>query len=175
MLDILIVPGLNGSGPEHWQSWVETRLPETRRVIQDDWNTPDLPRWRQRVQKYLAHSRHPVILIAHSFGCLASMAAARYHSRRIAGALLVAPADPRKFGVGRHLPATPAAFPSIVVASANDPWVSISTARRWARRWGSHFINLGRHGHINIESGFGPWPEGFALYETLRARILPRG
>jgi predicted alpha/beta hydrolase family esterase len=52
-----------------------------------------------------------------------------------------------------------------VVASANDIYVSIFTAQRWVRRWRSHFINLGRQGHINIEAGFGNWPEGFTLYE----------
>ncbi|GHU06440.1 hypothetical protein AGMMS50225_01330 [Betaproteobacteria bacterium] len=173
MLDTLIVPGLHGSGPEHWQSWFERRLPHAHRVVQDDWTVPDLPRWSQRVQECLARSTQPVIVVAHSFGCLATMAAAQ-KSRHIAGALLVAPANPRKFGVSRHLPVTPATFPSIVVASTTDPWVSLAFARRWAARWGSCFINLGRWGHINTEAGFGPWPEGLKLYETLRASALPR-
>jgi predicted alpha/beta hydrolase family esterase len=172
MLNTLIVPGLYGSGPGHWQSWLEQRLPHARRVVQDDWSTPDLPRWSRRVQECLARSPRPTIIVAHSFGCLASMAAAR-KSQRIVGALLVAPANPRKFGVGRHLPVTPASFPTIVVASTNDPWVSLAFAQRWAARWGSRFIKLGRQGHINTEAGFGPWPEGLRLYEMLCATVFP--
>ncbi|THF67384.1 alpha/beta hydrolase [Pseudothauera nasutitermitis] len=172
MLSTLIVPGLNGSGPTHWQSWFEQLLPEARRVVQDDWSTADLPRWRERVQASIDASVGRVVLVAHSFGCLASVAAAARQPDRIAAALLVAPADPRKFGVSQLLPAGHLGFPSIVVASANDPWVSLATARHWAGRWASRFINVGDQGHINVDAGFGPWPEGFELYESLVASVL---
>lgn len=169
MLSTLIVPGLNGSGPAHWQSWFETLLPEARRVDQDDWTSADLTRWRDRVHRHIDGSPGRVLLVAHSFGCLAGMAAAARSTDRIAGALLVAPADPRKFGASHLLPRAHLGFPSIVVASSNDPWVSLATARHWAGRWASRFINVGEKGHINVDSGFGPWPEGFELYESLAA------
>ncbi|THF65157.1 RBBP9/YdeN family alpha/beta hydrolase [Pseudothauera rhizosphaerae] len=172
MLSTLIVPGLNGSGPTHWQSWFETLLPEARRVEQEDWSTAELARWRDRVLARIDGSVGRVVLVAHSFGCLASVAAAAEQPDRIAGALLVAPADPRKFGVGHLLPSGHLGFPSIVVASTDDPWVSLATARHWAGRWASRFINVGARGHINVDSGFGPWPEGFELYESLVATIL---
>lgn len=167
MSTTLIVPGLHGSGPTHWQSWFERLLPEARRVTQPDWETPDLESWSQRVADAIDASRGSVLLVAHSFGCLASVAAAARSPDRIAGALLVAPADPRKFQVGHKLPGGPLGFPSIVVASGNDPWVSLGTARHWAGRWASRFIAIGDCGHINVDSGFGPWPEGFALYSSL--------
>ena len=167
MFSTLIVPGLNGSGPTHWQSWFEQLIPEAQRVEQDDWATPDLLRWAARVDEQIERAVGRVVLVAHSFGCLASVTAAAANPDRIAGALLVAPADPRKFQVSHLLPASHLGFSSLVVASTNDPWVSLSTARHWAGRWASRFINVGEKGHINVDAGFGPWPEGFELYQAL--------
>jgi predicted alpha/beta hydrolase family esterase len=167
MASTLIVPGLHGSGPAHWQSWLEALLPDARRVHQDDWSCPALPAWAERVTAEIDHAHGPVLLVAHSFGCLASAVAAARRPQRVAGLLLVAPADPDKFGVAATLPATPFAVPSLVVASTNDPWVGLGTARAWAQRWGSRLVNVGAKGHINTDAGFGPWPEGHALYESL--------
>lgn len=172
MASTLIVPGLHGSGPAHWQSWLEELLPDARRVHQDDWSCPALPAWAERVTTEIDHARGPVLLVAHSFGCLASAVAATRRPQRVAGLLLVAPADPEKFGVAAALPTTPFAVPSIVVASTNDPWVGIGTARTWAQRWGSRLVNVGAKGHINTDAGFGPWPEGRALYESLAAEAV---
>jgi len=88
---------------------------------------------------------------------------------RVAGALLVAPADPARFGLEAALPVEALPFPSIVVGSEDDPWMSLAQAALWSERWGSRFINLGRAGHINTESGYGPWPYGFELMRTLQA------
>lgn len=163
----LIVPGLHGSGPTHWQSWFEQVTPQARRVHQADWSNPVLPVWAEQVIDAIDASPGPVVLVAHSFGCLASVTAAVQRRQRIAAALLVAPADPVKFGVEAQLPAAALGFPSIVVSSTDDPWVSSATARRWAALWGSGFVDVGAKGHINVDSGFGPWPEGHAIYETL--------
>lgn len=171
MLSTLIVPGLNGSGPTHWQSWFEQLIPDARRVEQAHWEIPDLPRWAARVDEQIEHAVGQVVLVAHSFGCLASVTAAAANPDRIAGALLVAPADPRKFAVSHLLPAGHLGFPSLVVASTSDPWVSLATARHWAGRWASRFINVGDKGHINVDAGFGPWPEGFELYQALVASL----
>lgn len=163
----LIVPGLNGSGAAHWQTWFETLLPDACRVEQDDWAHADLALWSQRVLDRIDAATGRIVLVAHSFGCLASVAAAAQRQDRIAAALLVAPADPRKFGVSALLPQQHLGFPSIVVASSNDPWVALGTARYWAGRWASRLVNVGARGHINTDAGFGPWPEGFELYESL--------
>jgi predicted alpha/beta hydrolase family esterase len=47
--------------------------------------------------------------------------------------------------------------------------MSFADAAAWAGRWGSRVECLGRAGHINAESGFGPWPEGLRLLAELRA------
>lgn len=184
----LIVPGLNGSGPDHWQTWMQQRIEGARRVEQDDWGKPVLARWAGSVRREIDRAQGAVFLIAHSFGVLAAIVAAVDRRERIAGALLVAPADPERFtaaglrraedeyvdaGVGPDLPATHLGFPSIVVASADDPWLKLTRAGWWADRWGSHFHCLGNARHINIDSGYGPWHEGLQLFDGLRR--LPTG
>lgn len=168
MTTTLVIPGLNSSGPDHWQSWFEAHIPGTVRVIQSDWSKPDIPAWTARIRRDITRSPGRLIIVAHSFGALAAVQAAQDHSNRIAGALLVAPADPAKFAVEDLLPQEPLPFPSVVVGSTNDPWMSIERAAQWADLWGSDFVNLGNAGHVNVESGFGPWPEGLALYGRLR-------
>jgi predicted alpha/beta hydrolase family esterase len=164
----LIVPGLKSNGPTHWQTWLERRLAGSVRVNQRDWNDPHLPDWSSRVRCEIARSSGPIFIVAHSFGALAAVQAASDHADRIAGALLVAPADPRHFGVAEFLPIRSLGFAAIVVASTNDPWISLDSAAHWANRWDADFINLGEAGHINAESGFGPWPKALTLLERLR-------
>jgi predicted alpha/beta hydrolase family esterase len=173
----LIVPGFHGSGSAHWQTWIEGRLSGARRVRGIDWETPILARWAGAVRAEIDAAPHAVWLVAHSFGCLASVVAAIDRPDKVAGVLLVAPADPVRFGplglrdaaagrdesIAAWLPETPLDCPSTVVASSNDPWVELGTAALWADRWGSRLIDIGRAGHINTESGFGPWPFGLEL------------
>ena len=83
-------------------------------------------------------------------------------------ARVVAPADPARFGEPAALLEEKLPFPSLLVASENDPWVGARVAQHWAGQWGSSFISVGAAGHINVDSGHGPWPEGLALFERLR-------
>lgn len=170
MSTTLIVPGLHSSGPNHWQTWFEEQIPGTVRVIQGDWSKADLPEWARRTRRQIVRNPGRIFVVAHSFGVLASVQAASDFGERIAGALLVAPADPDKFGIADHLPQTALPFPSVVVASSNDPWMSLWKAAHWADLWGADFVNLGEAGHINTEAGFGAWPEGLAIFERLRLR-----
>lgn len=170
MTTTLILPGLNSSGPAHWQSWFEAHIPGTVRVIQADWSKANLPDWAARVRRDITRTPGRLLIVAHSFGVLAAVQAAADHADRISGALLVAPADPFKFGVDDLLPHEPLPFPSVIVGSTNDHWMTLERAAHWADLWGSDFVNLGAAGHINAESGFGPWPEGLALFERLRRR-----
>lgn len=168
MTTTLIVPGLKSSGPTHWQSWFEQRIPGSVRVIQRDWNDAHLPDWSSRVRREIATTPGQLFIVAHSFGVLAAVQAANDHSHRISGALLVAPADPDRFRVSEFLPQSQLGFPAVVVGSTNDPWMTLERAAAWADLWGADFVNLGEAGHINSESGFGPWPEGLSLLERLR-------
>lgn len=168
MAEILIVPGLRNSGPLHWQSWFESQLPGTRRVEQDDWENPRLATWAARVGAAIDAATAPVWIVAHSFGCLASVTAAFNRPEKVRGALLVAPADPQRFGEASAPLAQRLHHPSRVVTSSNDPWVKASAAQYWAEHWGSEYLNIGAAGHINVDSGHGPWPQGLALFAQLR-------
>ncbi|SOY46279.1 RBBP9/YdeN family alpha/beta hydrolase [Cupriavidus taiwanensis] len=174
-LQVLTVPGLHGSGPGHWQSRWEQQFPGWQRVEQHDWSRPSLPLWAERVSEGVMRARRVAargaVLVAHSFGCLAALRQAALDPVGIAGALLVAPADPDKFGVAGLLPAYRLPFPTILVASRNDPWMPQRTAFSWGTLWGSELVDVGHLGHINADSGLGEWPEGLALLDTLVQRI----
>lgn len=173
MATVLIVPGLGDSGPEHWQTWLQARERTAVRVTQDDWTQPDLERWAARVREAIDSAVSPVWLVGHSFGCLASVQAAAERAERIAGALLVAPADPARVGAHGALFSDRLRFPSVLVASTTDPWLRFNTAKDWAERWGSRLLDLGPAGHINAESGYGPWPEGQELLHRLQLEQRP--
>ncbi len=160
MTTTLIVPGLNSSGPAHWQSWFEAHVPGTIRVIQADWNKANLSDWSAKVRRDITRTPGRLFIVAHSFGVLAAVQAAADHAQRIAGALLVAPADPAKFGVDELLPQGPLPFASVVVGSTNDPWMTLERAAHWADRWAADFVNLGAVGHVNIEFWFRPLARG---------------
>jgi predicted alpha/beta hydrolase family esterase len=171
----LILPGLGGSGPGHWQALWQEVSPEARLVEQSDWNAPDLGSWLERVAE--AVDRAPgAILVAHSLACaLVVHLAERRRDLLIGGALLVAPADvddrtrtPRCVASFAPMPLERLPFPSIVVGSSNDPYVSIGRAMLFAYAWGSRFVHLRDSGHINAASGFGPWPDGYRLARQLK-------
>ncbi|WP_019141585.1 RBBP9/YdeN family alpha/beta hydrolase [Noviherbaspirillum massiliense] len=164
---VLLVPGLNGSGPAHWQSRWQQLFPHFERVEQADWSVPDLETWAARVGEELARSSRPTWIAAHSFGCLAVVRQARFQSPNLAGALLVAPADPHKFGLADALRHARMPCPAILVGSLNDPWMASADAAVWARRWGCAFVNAGRAGHINADSGLGDWADGLELLSCL--------
>jgi hypothetical protein len=58
-------------------------------------------------------------------------------------------------------------FPSIVVASTDDEYVTLDRAQQFARAWGSRLVNIGVAGHINSATGLGSWPLGRALLDEL--------
>ena len=166
---VLVVPGLHGSGPEHWQTRWQRLHPEFERVQQAYWDVPELAVWSARLGRALQQSARPTLIVAHSFGCLATVHCAHAGLPNVAGALLVAPADPFKFDVAHMLADVRLPYPSLLVGSANDPWMEGRRASQWAARWGSAFVNLGALGHINAESGLGDWPAGLSLLRELAA------
>jgi uncharacterized protein len=175
---ILIVPGLYNSEPDHWQSHWQRELPAAWRVEQFDWEQPTLGDWVAGLVE--AVRLHPgAVLVGHSLGCALIAHLARLRGGRgIGGALLVAPADvERSRPAGRLLqgfapmPRERLPFPSLVVASRNDPYVEIERAQAFASSWGSDFVDLGRAGHINVAAGFGEWRHGRRLLAGLIERI----
>lgn len=179
LASVRIIPGLGGSGPDHWQShWLRHR-PECRRVEQMDWDNPDPRRWIAALDTAVRAAPAPVVLIAHSLGCalVSHWVANGGAVERIGGALLVAPCDPERAGapavIQRFAPLPELALPfrSTVVASSNDPYATLDRARSFADQWGSAFIDAGPIGHINAHSGLGDWVFGQVLLDTLIASV----
>lgn len=176
--DILIVPGLNGSGPTHWQSRWEIKLSSARRVHQQDWARPRRADWEQSLAQAIVECRRPVVIVAHSLGVATTLHAAGRVSETIAGAFLVAPPSEQTV---RELPAVDVAFlpyprsrlpfPTALVGSATDPYADPAFARTLSDDIGAHFIDAGDSGHINVESGHGPWPEGSLAFAHFISKL----
>jgi predicted alpha/beta hydrolase family esterase len=167
---IVIVPGWRDSGPAHWQSLWADAIVGAVRVQQDNWISPTRSAWVGRIGETILAQNGPVVVVAHSLGSIATTHLSSEVSERIQGALLVAPADPeRRAPLVDFAPVPYHALPyrSVLVASSNDPFCPVRTAGAYARAWGSEFVRLQNAGHINIESGFGAWPLGLALLQSL--------
>lgn len=171
---ILLLPGWQNSGEGHWQSLWESRS-GYRRVEQHDWMHPLRGDWSARLEEVVVDADGPVVLVAHSLGCILSAwwAAHSQHTGKVRGALLVAPGDVERPDLAEQIPGwSPIArqrlpFPSVLVGSQDDPYCGFDRAQHLAQAWGARFVDLGARGHINAESGLGDWPEGRALLDTL--------
>ncbi|PUE35845.1 alpha/beta hydrolase [Limnohabitans sp. Jir72] len=173
---LVIVPGWKDSGPGHWQTLWAKRLPGAVRVAMadEDWQRPKQAVWLQAIAKTILAQPGPVVVVAHSLGCIATTLLPPEVAGRISGALLVAPADPERRGPLADfapVPYQPLPYRSIVVASTNDPFCPVRTAGAYARSWGSEVVRLQNAGHINIEAGFGEWPLGLALLQSLTGSL----
>jgi uncharacterized protein len=176
---ILIIPGWQNSGPEHWQTLWEQAHPEYQRVEQRDWDRPNRDAWIAALDTAIAAVGASVGLVSHSLG---GLVVAHWVARaepaqvaRVRAALLVAPPSPEGIAAVPEIvgflpvPRARLPFPSILVASADDPSCAFARAEEYASAWGGRLVNIGAHGHINTDAGFGPWPAGEALLAELLA------
>ncbi len=170
-LDFVLVPGFKDSGPEHWQSYWQRRTPVFQRIIQRRWDEPDIEHWVHAIVRLLAAGDGPAVLIGHSLGALASACVAADGHERVAGLMLVAPAEPTRFEAEARVPERRLGVPTLIVASDDDPLMSLRRAETWAHIWGADLVDLGEAGHVNAEAGFGPWPHGLRLLAELARRI----
>jgi len=174
---VLVLPGWQNSGPQHWQSLWQDQF-GYQRVAQHDWQRPLRGDWITRLEEVILATPGPLVLVAHSLGCqlVAAWAAVSRSTARIQGALLVAPADTECDELRQSLHSwcpvvrQPLGFAATVVASANDPYCSLARASTFANAWGASWVNIGAHGHVNAESGLEDWPQGQALLQDLIAR-----
>ena len=174
--NVLILPGWQNSGPDHWQSRWELAHGFTR-VDQHDWQRPLRGDWIARLEEVLLGLDGPAVLVAHSLGCMHTAAWAA-HSRNthcVKAALLVAPPDVERDDLRQMLPSWAPVplqrlpFPTVVMASSNDPFCDALRAEGFAAAWGSRFINAGPQGHANAASGLGDWPDAYRELQQLMA------
>ncbi len=184
---VLIIHGLNNSGPNHWQSHWEAQLPDAERVDLGMWDDPHRNTWVNKINLAVHRAGRPVILVAHSLGCLAVAWWAEYEQpaqgNPVVGALLVAPPDAERPGVDERIarfapvPRRTLPFPTFLAASENDHYCSLRTARGLATDWGATFAYAGSIGHINADSRIGDWDFGLLLLGQLlrehRSRTRP--
>ncbi|BCX73014.1 alpha/beta hydrolase [Acinetobacter bereziniae] len=178
MIHTIIVPGVGGSDYDHWQSKLQRELMSCSRVQQQDWNLPILKDWVAEFVRTVLNAPQPVQIVAHSFGCLTTVAALAQHpeiTTKVRKVILVAPANPTRFGeagfarnsIGNYenyFQTLNIAVPAEMIISENDPWLDFEDAQKLARAWKIKPRNLGQVGHINVASGFGHFPE---IYDHL--------
>ncbi|MFQ2102491.1 RBBP9/YdeN family alpha/beta hydrolase [Aeromonas sanarellii] len=170
MNKILLVPGLHNSGPDHWQSRWHQQFPQWQRMVGLPWDKPDLTVWSAKLASKLRSRRSRVHLVAHSFGALTAIAAARLQPDKVSSILIVAPADPARFGIPDEALSGSIKVSAQLIASRNDPWMSFERAEYWSRQWQVPLFDAGEVGHINAQSGHGEWSQGLNLLSTLHRR-----
>ncbi len=175
---ILILPGWKDSEPEHWQGIWLKKYPNAIKVRQDEWMFPEKSEWVKTLNDYIEkYKENNIIFVGHSLACATFAYWSKEYSAgtsaTIKGALLVSPSDmdvddfPEEVTGFPPMPLGPLNCKTIVVVSENDQYVSVDRAKFFANSWKARLINIGPHGHINVEAGFGEWPEGERLLQEL--------
>jgi predicted alpha/beta hydrolase family esterase len=170
----VIVPGWHGSGPDHWQSWLEGELAaadrHTRRPDFADLDRPDLGQWLDALRAALADlPADGYDVVAHSLGAVLWLhhVADPGSSPRAARVLLVAPPSPRA-----PIPGAETFFPppmdvdtvrrgadgTVLVGGAGDPYLPEGIAEAYGRPLKMATTVIEDGGHVNVDSGYGPWP-----------------
>jgi len=185
---ILIVPGLRDAVARHWQTLLEARLraagtpvagvlPMGREDLSCSARVAEIERAAQAIEG-------PLVIVAHSGGCIMVAHWARQTRRAVRGALLATPPDFEKpmpegyptiaaLRAGGWLPVPRARLPfrTIVAASRNDPLASFARVVGLANEWGAELDDLGYVGHLNPASGHGEWAGADPLIARLGAAL----
>lgn len=172
---LLIVPGLGDSTSGHWQdNWLQ-HFQNTNKVVQNNWNQPQLQDWLTNLNATINSIETPIVIVAHSLAVsLVAHWSKQNDTSKVIGALLVAPADvessehtPEETWNFAPIPLNKFKYPTVVITSSNDPYISAERAEFFAKKWESTFYNVGPKGHLNLGSKLGFWEEGQEILETL--------
>ncbi len=176
--DILFVPGLGNAGSGHWQRRWADKMSTARWVEQADWDAPGRGPWVEKLNHEIMMATRPVVIVAHSLGVLVTVHAAQnLVDTKVRGAFFVAAPDPSHRNAPEAIadfapvPRDPLPFPSMLIVSITHPYCGINTSVDYATAWGSDYHASGADGHINTESGHGPWPEGLLMFGRFLQRL----
>lgn len=187
---VLIVPGLRDHVPQHWQTLLAQELPQAHSVPAMGRTDLDCGARVHALEVAVAAIDGPVLLVAHSGGCImvAHWAAQTRRGAQVHAALLATPPDferPMPEGYPSMVdleaagwfpvPQGALPFPSLVLTSDDDPLGERARVEDLARSWRSRLLHLGAVGHLNPASGFGPWPRAKALVAALAEDPLALG
>jgi len=176
---LLIIPGLGDSGEKHWQTFWHEKFENSIRVVQNNWDAPIREEWLNRLNENILKLDKPTVLVAHSLAVsLVLHWAEKYSNPNIIGAFLVAPADvdspehtPESIRNFSPMPLYKLPFPSVLVASENDPYSLFERKKYFAEKLGSDFVNIGKQGHINSDSDLKYWEEGQSILQQFIEKI----
>lgn len=192
-LKIVFIPGLGGSGENHWQSiWVK-KMSNTLMVDFENMDAPVLEEWLKTFNEVMSKVSEPTVLVAHSLGC--SLVAhwikrnrdenvvewvqgnEKENEVKIAAVMMVACADvdseehtPDIVRSFAPLPLNKMPYPSVLVISENDPYVEKERASYFAAKWSSKPIFIGNKDHISSGPLVGEWEEGQEILSDLIKR-----
>jgi uncharacterized protein len=176
-MHFVIVPGINGSDEDHWQSVWQTEWGAPR-LAPSSWDEPDLDDWCAALDRVVVPGS---VLVAHSLGCLAATTWVTRAARPgVLGLFLVAPPDntrpdfPPEAATFTGLPLSPVDVPGLVVHSEDDPYCTPEASIALATAWRLPHVSAGHTGHINSASGLGGWDFGRALLTAFTAGLGDR-
>lgn len=177
MTEIIHLPGIGNSGKFHWHTLWEDADPTIRRFAPTSWDEPDLVDWIAALEEVVRAAQTPPILVVHSLSCLLVAHWHQVSDLPIRGAMLVAVPDPESPAFPSQAvsfagaPQRKFRFPSLIVASTDDPYGSLPYVQTRAEQWGCELKVIGAAGHINGQSKLGDWPEGLALLRAFVSRV----
>ena len=93
---VSIIPGIGNSGPLHRQTLWELSDNSISRLSVEDSDHPVCSSWVAAIDAEVISAKQPLVVAAHSLGCLAFVHWAAQCQRKIRGALLVAAPDPER-------------------------------------------------------------------------------
>jgi predicted alpha/beta hydrolase family esterase len=178
-LRVLILHGWQGSGPEHWQTWLAARLREAGVAVRypqlPECDTPCPDRWgialHEELRALAQLGDGERVVCCHSLACVLWLREAHriepgLRAQRVA---LVAPPCP-----GADVPELAGFYPAgcegpdlaaaagetRLVCADDDPYCPGRGARElWAEPLGLPVDLIAGGGHLNAEAGYGPWPQ----------------
>jgi predicted alpha/beta hydrolase family esterase len=163
--DILIVPSIGGAAEGDWPSRWRSKLSTARFVHPADPRERRRQAWIEAVAGAAREATRPALFVGHGIGAAAvADAGAALKGADVRGAFLVAPPDEkglvRLVGADWTPTRMPLPWPSVVIASRNDPYAAYDAVAALASDWGADLIDAGQAGGLDAASGHGPWPEG---------------
>ena len=175
--DLLFVPGPSGGSEEDWSGRWRAKLSTARLIHPADLPSP--AGWIAAIAGAARAAERPVLFVGHGVGAAAIASAAQaLHGADVRGAFLVAPPDDEGLLrlanddwalVRARLP-----WPSVVIASRNNPDGAYDPVAALAFDWGAELIDAGLAGALNAASGHGPWPEGLMQLAAFMKKIGAR-
>lgn len=173
MTNFLILHGLGGSTGGHWQEWLFHELKARGERVCfpqfPDWDRPRKAIWLAQLNDVMASipEKEKLVVIAHSLGCMLWIHyAAQCLKRKVSKAILVCPPsrflDEEAIKDFFPLPENTSALAegadrTLIVTSSTDPFLPKNSVSQYFE-YGVPCLILPGMGHINVKSGYGPWP-----------------